>query len=236
MTRSPTWPRAYRGTASARPSRGRCASPKRLRTRCARTSPPGKPRWPPTWVASPSAGSGGRRDGSRRALVAHGRGRGLPRHLGPLAPAGRASPRARARRVAAHPARGRGLRPARPGPAREGRGGQRGCGAPPRPAPRARRRRVPGARPRRRCRGRRRAAGRRRLAPARGAAIWGARRGYRGRRGGRGGAPLAARMRQDSERNRAMVRVGRRWPRPDVAYAACSTVHTSSHRFWKRRR
>ncbi len=47
---------------------------------------------------------------------------------------------------------------------------------------------------------------------------------------------LRDRMRQDSERNRAMVRVGWRWPQPDVAYAACSTVHTSPHRSWKRRR
>jgi len=42
--------------------------------------------------------------------------------------------------------------------------------------------------------------------------------------------------RQDSERKRAVARVGLRWLLPAVAYAACSTAHTSSHRSWNRRR
>ena len=42
--------------------------------------------------------------------------------------------------------------------------------------------------------------------------------------------------RQDSERNRVVARVSLQWPRPDVAYAACSTAHTSPHRSWNRRR
>ncbi len=43
-------------------------------------------------------------------------------------------------------------------------------------------------------------------------------------------------MRQDSERNRTVARASLRWCPPDRAYAACSSAHTSPHRFWKSRR
>ncbi len=52
-------------------------------------------------------------------------------------------------------------------------------------------------------------------------------------------AVLSARVkgkRQDSERKRAVAHVTLQWPQPDVAYAACSTAHTSPHRSWNRRR
>ncbi len=44
------------------------------------------------------------------------------------------------------------------------------------------------------------------------------------------------RKRQDSERKRAVARVILRLPLPAVAYAACSTAHTSPHRSRNRRR
>jgi len=48
--------------------------------------------------------------------------------------------------------------------------------------------------------------------------------------------PRPTRKRQDSERNRAAMRVSLRRHLPDVAYAACSTAHTSPHRSWNKRR
>ncbi len=44
------------------------------------------------------------------------------------------------------------------------------------------------------------------------------------------------RMRQDSERKRAVAHVRLRGHLPDLAYAACSTAHTSPHRSAKSRR
>jgi len=45
-----------------------------------------------------------------------------------------------------------------------------------------------------------------------------------------------ARMRQDSERKPAVARASLRCCPSDLAYAACSTPHTATHRSWNRRR
>jgi len=47
---------------------------------------------------------------------------------------------------------------------------------------------------------------------------------------------LRDRKRQDSEHNRADEGRGTPWCLLDLAYAACSTAHTSPHRSWNRRR
>ncbi len=49
-------------------------------------------------------------------------------------------------------------------------------------------------------------------------------------------AKVELRMRQDSERKQAVAHVRLRGHLPDLAYAACSTAHTSPQRSWNRRR